>query len=85
MMEAGFFPEKKYSQNFLIDEGAAEALVASANLTPQDVVLEIGAGTGFVTEKIAETGASVHAVELRPELCTYLLKKFENVKNVRLL
>ena len=85
MMEAGFFPEKKYSQNFLVDDDAVMRLVESASLSKKDRVLEIGAGTGFVTEKLVETGAFIHAVELRPELCSYLSRKFEGVKNVEVI
>lgn len=85
MVQAGFFPEKKYSQNFLIDEASAEDLVSSASITRKDRVLEIGAGTGFVTEKIASACGHVYAVELRPELCSVLREKFSQQKNVEVL
>lgn len=85
MVSAGFFPEKKYSQNFLVDEKSAEDLVASANLTKKDSVLEIGAGTGFVTEKIAALSGHTYAIELRPELCEVLREKFSSTKNVEII
>jgi 16S rRNA (adenine1518-N6/adenine1519-N6)-dimethyltransferase len=85
MVSAGFFPEKKYSQNFLVDEKSAEDLVVSAALNPKDNVLEIGAGTGFVTEKIASWHVHVYAVELRPELCAVLREKFSANKNVEIV
>lgn len=85
MMHAGFFPEKKYSQNFLVDAQSGTDLAAAANLTSKDRVLEIGAGTGFVTEKIADKAAHVYAVELRPELCNVLREKFAGNKKVEVV
>ena len=82
MVEAGFYPEKKYSQNFLIDDNVVHALVAQAHLSPGDRVLEIGTGTGTVTHAIAETGAFVVSVEIRPELVEYSQKKLAGKKNV---
>lgn len=85
MMEAGFFPEKKYSQNFLIDEKALANLIASASLSPKDNVLEIGGGTGVVTSAIAATGAHVTTIELHSNLAHFLRNKFEGVKNVKIV
>ncbi len=85
MMRAGFFPEKKYSQNFLVDNQSATDLANAASLNTKDRVLEIGAGTGFVTEKIAEKAAHVYAVELRPELCNVLREKFEGNETVEIV
>ncbi len=85
MMRAGFFPEKKYSQNFLVDNQSAEDLANAATLNKKDRVLEIGAGTGFVTEKIAEMAGFVYAVELRPELCGVLREKFAENKHVEVV
>lgn len=85
MVRAGFFPEKKYSQNFLVDEQTAEDLTNAASLNTNDRVLEIGAGTGFITEKIAQKCAHVYAVELRPELCNVLREKFAGNKKVEIV
>jgi 16S rRNA (adenine1518-N6/adenine1519-N6)-dimethyltransferase len=85
MVRAGFFPEKKYSQNFLVDEQSAIDLVAAATLNAKDRVLEIGAGTGFVTEIIAQKSAHVYAVELRPELCNVLREKFSGNNKVEIV
>lgn len=82
MLEAGFFPEKKYSQNFLIDESVVQKLVSEAKLSAKDHVLEIGGGTGVVTEAIADTKARVTTLELRPELAEYMQKRFAGRENV---
>jgi len=61
---AGLRPRKRYGQHFLIDLNLMRKLVAAANLQPADVVLEVGCGTGSLTEMLLETGARVVAVEI---------------------
>lgn len=56
-------PDKKLGQNFLVDPGALARVIESADLTPQSVVLEIGAGLGTLTRRLAETARRVVAVE----------------------
>ncbi len=85
MVDAGFFPDKKYSQNFLIDDASVQQLVDSAKLTKKDHVLEIGGGTGLVTRAIAATGAKVTSIEIRPELAALLRKKFKDQPNITIL
>jgi 16S rRNA (adenine1518-N6/adenine1519-N6)-dimethyltransferase len=54
----------RLGQNFLADTNLLEAIVRDAELSPDDVVLEVGAGEGPLTERLAEAAAHVHAVEL---------------------
>jgi 16S rRNA (adenine1518-N6/adenine1519-N6)-dimethyltransferase len=54
----------RLGQNFLADKNLLEAIVRDAELAPQDVVLEVGAGEGPLTERLAAAAAHVHAVEL---------------------
>ena len=54
---------KEFGQNFLNDPAFAEMLVTRANLSPEDVVLEIGSGLGALTVPIAKTAHTVYAVE----------------------
>jgi 16S rRNA (adenine1518-N6/adenine1519-N6)-dimethyltransferase len=69
-------PKKSLGQNFLHDPNVLEKIVASAELSPDDTVLEIGAGTGTLTEVLARRSKRVIAVEmderLRPILETRL-------------
>ncbi|MET0304697.1 MAG: 16S rRNA (adenine(1518)-N(6)/adenine(1519)-N(6))-dimethyltransferase RsmA [Solirubrobacterales bacterium] len=58
----------KLGQNFLADTNLLEAIVRDAELSPDDVVLEVGAGEGPLTERLAEVAARVHAVELDRDL-----------------
>jgi 16S rRNA (adenine1518-N6/adenine1519-N6)-dimethyltransferase len=54
----------RLGQNFLADPNLLEAIVRDAELSPTDVVLEVGAGEGVLTERLAAAAAHVHAVEL---------------------
>ncbi len=54
----------RLGQNFLADTNLLEAIVRDAELSPEDVVLEVGAGEGPLTERLAEVAAHVHTVEL---------------------
>ena len=61
-------PKKSLGQNFLHDPNTLEKIVTTAELMPDDVVLEIGAGTGLLTERLAAAARRVIAVELDERL-----------------
>ena len=54
----------RLGQNFLADPNLLDAIVRDAGLVPGDVVLEVGAGEGVLTERLAEAAAHVHVVEI---------------------
>lgn len=61
---AGFHPSKRLGQNFLLDENVVRAIVRDSGLGAGEFVLEVGAGLGFLTRALLETGARVLAVEV---------------------
>jgi 16S rRNA (adenine1518-N6/adenine1519-N6)-dimethyltransferase len=61
---AGLAPQHRYGQNFLIDANLMRKLVDAADVRPQDVILEVGPGTGSLTELLLKRGARVVAVEV---------------------
>ena len=75
---------RSLSQNFLVDETIAQRIAASMPLHGGDVVYEIGAGKGFITEHLVATGATVWAVEKDRRLFGMLKKKFPRGSGVRL-
>lgn len=54
----------RLGQNFLADPNLLDAILRDAELAPDDVVLEVGAGEGVLTERLAGGAAHVHTVEL---------------------
>ena len=54
----------RLGQNFLTDTNLLDAIVRDAQLAPDDVVLEVGAGEGPLTERLAAVASHVHTVEL---------------------
>jgi 16S rRNA (adenine1518-N6/adenine1519-N6)-dimethyltransferase len=54
----------RLGQNFLADPNLLDAIVRDAELTPEDVVLEVGAGEGVLSERLAAAAAHLHAVEI---------------------
>ncbi len=85
LLRAGVFPDKRFSQNFLINESITQLLVEKAEISPKDHVLEIGGGTGIVTQKLAETNAHITVIEVHPKLIPFLQKKFVETKNVEVI
>ncbi len=78
-------PKKGLGQNFLFDDNVLDKIVAAANLTADDEVLEIGPGLGHLTEKIAQTAVNVVAVELDDRLLPILDAQFGHHENVTLI
>lgn len=64
LADHGLRPKKKFGQNFLHDGNHLAKIMAAAKLEPGHVVLEVGPGTGALTERLLEAGASVVAVEI---------------------
>lgn len=66
--EVGFTIDARRGQNFLIDLNLLELLIRSANIQPADVVLEVGAGSGTLTTRLALLAARVVSAEIDPRL-----------------
>ena len=78
----GFSFQKKFGQNFIIDGNILEKIIASAEITKEDCVIEIGPGIGTMTQYLAENAREVVAVEIDKNLIPTLeetLKEYENV------
>jgi 16S rRNA (adenine1518-N6/adenine1519-N6)-dimethyltransferase len=74
---------KKKGQHFLVDRSALERIAQYAELCKEDRVLEIGAGTGNLTEVLAQRSSCVYAVEIDPHLAMGLQGKFQNVRVIK--
>ncbi len=80
----GITPQRSKGQNFLIDEAAYAAMIQVAALRPEDIILEVGPGLGFLTERLARRVQKVYAVELDNGLASVLPKRLaeEGITNV---
>lgn len=75
-------PKKSLGQNFLKDQSALRAMVASSEISKGETVLEIGPGKGALTSSLLEAGATVIAVEKDSDLIGGLNEKFASeIKN----
>ncbi|HBP00801.1 MAG TPA: ribosomal RNA small subunit methyltransferase A [Candidatus Moranbacteria bacterium] len=77
--------KKSLGQNFLRDEKIIDRIIESADLSSDDVVLEVGPGEGVLTEKLAKVCKKVIAVELDDRLIDPLRNKLRNNGNVEVI
>ena len=77
-----FAYQKKFGQNFLIDDHVITKIINAAEITKDDLVLEIGPGIGTMTQYLAESAGKVIAVEIDKNLIPILgetLAEYDNV------
>ena len=80
-----FSIQKKYGQNFLIDEHVLNKIIAAAELTEDDYVIEIGPGIGTMTERMAPECKHVTAIEIAKELIPILSETLSGFDNVDII
>lgn len=83
--EVGLNPNKRHGQNFLIDLNLIHLLARSAEVGPNDVVLEIGTGMGSLTGMLAEDAAVVITVEIDEYLHQMASEELEDFDNIIML
>lgn len=80
-----FHFQKKYGQNFLIDTHVLDKILAAANITNEDFVLEIGPGIGTMTQYLCENARQVLAVEIDNRLIPILQDTLSSYDNIKIL
>lgn len=78
-------PKRHRGQNFLVDKNIVRKIVAAAGLTKESVVLEVGPGTGNLTEELIKRAGQVIAVEIDKDLFAHLQKRFADAPNLTLI
>lgn len=81
----GFDFQKKFGQNFLIDPHVLDKIIAAAEITKDDFVLEIGPGIGTMTQYLAEAAGRVTAVEIDRNLIPILEETLAGYDNVTVI
>ena len=77
--------QKKFGQNFLIDTHVLDKIIRAANITKDDMVIEIGPGIGTMTQYLAEAAGKVIAVEIDKNLIPILEETLDDYDNVRVI
>ncbi len=85
LASAGIRPNKRLGQNFLIDLNLMQLLIASADITNGDIVLEVGCGTGSLTQGLAERAGCVLAVEVDNRIAEIAQKQLADRQNVEII
>ncbi|MCY3784945.1 MAG: 16S rRNA (adenine(1518)-N(6)/adenine(1519)-N(6))-dimethyltransferase RsmA [Chloroflexi bacterium] len=80
-----FRPSRRRGQNFLVDRGIQRRVAQAAQLPPAAVVLEIGAGTGLLTEALRPFASRVIAVEVERELAGQLRERFADDDSITVI
>ncbi len=81
----GFFPKKRLGQHFTVNSDMLQRLVSHASITKDDIVLEVGAGLGFLTQLLSSKCKKVIAVEVDSTLVSFLRKQLHSLQNVDLI
>ena len=85
LQKYNFIFQKKFGQNFLIDTHVLDKIIGSAEITKDDVVLEIGPGIGTMTQYLACAAKKVIAVEIDKALIPILEDTLSEYENVRVI
>jgi 16S rRNA (adenine1518-N6/adenine1519-N6)-dimethyltransferase len=72
LADAGSSPRHRFGQNFMIDGNLVRIVADAGQIVPGDVVIEVGPGTGTLTEELLSRGADVVAVEIDRDLAGML-------------
>ena len=85
LQKYNFSFQKKFGQNFLIDTHVLDKIIQSANITEDDMVLEIGPGIGTMAQYLAQAAGKVIAVEIDKNLIPILEDTLSGYDNVRVI
>lgn len=80
-----FVFQKKFGQNFLIDTRVLDKIISAAQITGEDMVLEIGPGIGTMTQYLAESARCVVAVEIDKNLIPILEETLRGYENIHII
>jgi 16S rRNA (adenine1518-N6/adenine1519-N6)-dimethyltransferase len=83
--EVGLQLQRRFGQNFLIDLNLVNIIVDSAELSPDDVILEVGTGVGSLTQLVAPHVAEIVTVEIDPRVAQLASEELIDNHNVTLI
>lgn len=77
--------KKNFGQNFLVDEHVLNKIISAAEITKDDVVIEVGPGIGTLTQALAKAAGKVVAVEIDKTLIPILEDVLSNYDNIEII
>ena len=78
-------PNKRLGQHFLISQKVLQKIIQTANLSKNDIVLEIGPGLGILTQELAQKAKKVIAIEKDERMVEILKDVLGDYKNVEII
>ena len=85
MKQNNITANKKLGQNFLVDENVVDSIVDSAEVTKEDLVIEIGPGLGTLTKKLLDRAGKVICIELDHKMINILENRFKLYDNIEII
>ncbi len=79
---AGVQPRKRFGQNFMIDQNIVRLVAEAGQIAPDDVVIEVGPGTGSLTEELLARRAALIAVEIDRDLARVIRERFGSADDI---
>src|SRR5256885_15951194 len=79
LAQASSAPRHRFGQNFMIDQNLVRLVADAGEIGPGDLVVEVGPGTGTLTEELLSRGGDVVAVEIDRDLAAALRERFAQV------
>ena len=77
--------DKSLGQNFLIDENIVEGIINGAEISTEDLIIEIGPGLGTLTKRLLECAGKVVCVELDKKMIEILEERFKDYSNLKII
>jgi len=81
----GFFLQKSFGQNFLIDKNVLNKIVLAAEISQKDTIVEIGPGVGVLTQELCKNSGKVITIELDKKLIPLLHETLSEFKNLEII
>src|SRR5438552_11455225 len=81
----GASPRHRFGQNFMIDQNLVRVVADAGEIQADDLVIEVGPGTGTLTEELLSRGAKVIAVEIDRHLAQMLRERFASNQKFKLI
>lgn len=76
---------KQFGQNFITDQNLLQSIVFDANISSEDIVVEIGPGAGTLTQEIAKKAKNVYSYEIDKNLVPVLEETLKNYSNTKVI